>query len=79
MRWIENWLTDRVQRVVISGAEFGWRPVASGIPLELILSLVLFNIFTNGLNESIQCNLSKIAVDTKLRGVADTPGGCAAI
>ena len=25
VRWIKKWLTDRVQRVVISGAESGWR------------------------------------------------------
>jgi len=33
LRWIENWLNGRTQRVVISGAESSWRPVAgSGSP-----------------------------------------------
>jgi len=32
MRWIENWLTGRAQRVAISGAESGWRPVNSSVP-----------------------------------------------
>ncbi|GAB0176869.1 mitochondrial enolase superfamily member 1 [Grus japonensis] len=32
VRWVENWLNGRAQRVVISGAESSWRPVASGGP-----------------------------------------------
>ncbi|PKU30014.1 rna-directed dna polymerase from mobile element jockey- hypothetical protein [Limosa lapponica baueri] len=32
VRWIENWLKDRAQRVVISGTESSWRSVTSGVP-----------------------------------------------
>jgi len=32
MRQTENWLNGRTQRVVISGAESGWRSVTSGVP-----------------------------------------------
>lgn len=31
-RWVENWLSDKAQRAVTSGAESGWRPVASRLP-----------------------------------------------
>ena len=32
MNWIEQWLNDRRQRVVVGGEVSSWKPVLSGVP-----------------------------------------------
>lgn len=51
LRWIENWLTVRAQRVVISGVESIWRVVSGSVPQWSVLDLVLFNISSSDIAE----------------------------
>ena len=72
--WIEQWLTDRSQRVVVDGEVSNWKLVLSGVPQGSVLGPILFLIYINDLDDSITSNVLKFADDTKLFRKVNTDG-----
>ena len=72
--WIEQWLTDRRQRVVVDGEVSNWKSVLSGVPQGSVLGLILFLIYINDLDDSITTKVLKFADDTKLFRKVNTDG-----
>ncbi|CAM5073177.1 unnamed protein product [Natator depressus] len=70
-RWIRNWLTGRLQRVLLKGELSGWREVTSGVPQGSVLGPILFNLFITDLGTKSGSVLIKFADDTKLGGTAN--------
>ncbi len=64
-KWIEDWLSERKQRVVINGISSGCREVKSGVPQGSVLGPVLFLIYVNDLDDGLTCKVSKFADDKK--------------
>ena len=66
INWIEQWLTDRRQRVVVDGEVSSWKSVLSGVPQGSVLGPILFLVYINDLEERVIGKILKFADDTKL-------------
>ncbi len=64
--WIENWLSNRKQIVVINATASDWAPVTNGVPQGSVLRPVLFIIYINDIDVGLNNFISKSADDTKI-------------
>jgi len=68
-------LEGHKQKVMVNGSMFRWKPAMISVPQGSVLSLVLFDIFVNDINDGIKCTLSKFVDYTKLSGMVDRAEG----
>ena len=66
LNWIEDFLSNRKQKVAVNGVKSGWKPVSSGVPQGSVIGPLLFVCFINYLPSVVIDSICKIfADDTK--------------
>lgn len=65
-KWVEVFLCNRKQKVVINGVDSEWEEVKSGVPQGSVLGPILFVIFINDLPEEVISELLLYADDAKI-------------
>mgnify|MGYP000361356293 CR=1 FL=1 len=72
LAWTRDWLTDRVQRVVLGEHTGDWKSVLSGVPQGSVLGPLLFLLFINDLAGELHNPIRLYADDAKILGRAGT-------
>jgi hypothetical protein len=67
--WVENFLNNRFQRVILGDAISNWEKVTSGVPQGSCLAPLLFVIFINDMPRVVKHLLKLFADDSKLIGI----------
>ena len=72
---LENFLSDRYQRVTINGKVSSWRIIKAGVPQGSVLGPLLFLIYINDLIEGMKCDARIFADDTSIFKIVNDVNG----
>ena len=79
LKWFNNFLTKRSQRVVVDGEASEWTDVLSGVPQGTVLGPLLFLTFINDISDSTTSSIRLFADDCFMYRPINTMEDCEAL
>lgn len=76
LNWIDAFLCQRSQRVVVNGAKSKWTRVTSGVPQGTVLGPALFNLFINDITTVVRSEIRLFADDCICYRTILSPSDC---
>ena len=73
LKFFQNYLNNRKQRVVLNGSFSNYSTVESGVPQGSVLGTLLFLIYINDLERNTKSNIKFFADDTMLFSIVKDP------
>ena len=73
LKFFQNYLNNRKQRVVLNGSFSNYSTVESGVPQGSVLGPLLFIIYINDLERNTESNINFFADDTMLFSIVKDP------
>ena len=70
-QWIESWLVERSQSVVVNGTCSSEGMVKSRVPQGTVLGLIMFLLYINDIGNEINSNLRLFADNSILYGIVN--------
>ena len=66
LRFFEDYILNRHQRVTLNGSESSWRSISAGVPQGSVLGPLLFLVYINDLTEDIKSQMRLFADDSSV-------------
>ena len=77
LKWLNSYLCERSQRVVINGQCSSVKQITAGVPQGSVLGPLLFLLYINDIADNLQSNVSLYADDTSVYEEVDDCDACA--
>ena len=71
LRWMKDYLSDRMQKVILNGKSSSWKKITAGVPQGSVLGPLCFLVYINDIVENINSHLFLFADDASLFRTVD--------